>query len=1065
MLKRFIERPVLSTVISIIIVILGVLGLTTLPIAQYPDIAPPTVQVSASYQGANADVVLNSVVVPLEEQINGVENMTYMTSSAGNDGTANITVNFKLGTNPDLAAVNVQNRVTRATSLLPQEVIRAGVTTVKRQSSNLVIFSLYSEDSAYDQTFLQNYAIINLIPQIKRIPGVGDATVFGQMDYSMRIWLKPDVMATYGLVPSDISAALAEQNVEAAPGQFGEQGGQSFQYVIKYKGRLKNSGEFGDIVIRSAGNGQLLRLKDIARIELGALSYASKTRTDGKPSIGVAIAQTAGSNAKEVIEGTLKVLDDASKTFPKGINYVNLVNVNDFLNASIKKVIHTLIEAFILVFIVVFVFLQDFRSTLIPAIAVPVAIVGTFFFLGLFGFTINLLTLFAMVLAIGIVVDDAIVVVEAVHAKLDQGYKSSRKATIDAMSEISGAIISITLVMAAVFVPVSFITGSAGVFYKQFGLTLAIAIILSAVNALTLSPALCVIFLKPHEEGKHKKKGLLQRFYTSFNTAFDATTNKYRKSVSFLSKRKWVAFAGIALFAGVFYWLMQTTPTGFVPNEDMGFVMSDISLPPGASQERTDEVTLEIAKIANTIPQVRNVLRITGRGMISGTGSNYGMVIIRLKPWDERSGKGEDVQSVIGQLFAKTGGIRDAKVIFFAPPTIQGFGTSGGFEFQLQDKSGGDMAKFSKISTDFLAALNQRPEVLYASTAFNPNFPQFQINVNVARVKEAGLTVNDVLNTMQGYYGGVYASNFNQFGKQYRVMYQAEAPFRANPEGLNNVYVRNANGTMAPISEFISLEKVYGPQAISRFNLFTSIGVTGSPKPGFSSGDAIRAVQEVAAQTLPAGYGYEFSGMTREELSAGGQTVFIFLLVIIFVYFLLSAQYESYLLPFAVLLSLPIGLAGSFIFANLFGVTNNIYVQITLIMLVGLLAKNAILIVEFAAERRRRGMAIVQAALEGAHARLRPILMTSFAFIFGLVPLMLASGAGAAGNRSIGTGAVGGMLIGTIFGVFVIPILFIIFQTLQERISGPPKEPVTEENDLVKTKRISTGNVSQNMIR
>ncbi len=1055
MLKRFIERPVLSTVISIIIVILGILGLTTLPIAQYPDIAPPTVQVSASYQGANADVVLNSVVVPLEEQINGVENMTYMTSSAGNDGTANITVNFKLGTNPDLAAVNVQNRVTRATSLLPQEVIRAGVTTVKRQSSNLVIFSLYSEDTAYDQTFLQNYAIINLIPQIKRIPGVGDATVFGQMDYSMRIWLKPDVMATYGLVPSDISAALAEQNVEAAPGQFGEQGGQSFQYVIKYKGRLKNSGEFGDIVIRSAGNGQLLRLKDIARIELGALSYASKTRTDGKPSIGVAIAQTAGSNAKEVIEGTLKVLDDASATFPKGINYVNLVNVNDFLNASIEKVIHTLIEAFILVFIVVFVFLQDFRSTLIPAIAVPVAIVGTFFFLGLFGFTINLLTLFAMVLAIGIVVDDAIVVVEAVHAKLDQGYKSSRKATIDAMSEISGAIISITLVMAAVFVPVSFITGSAGVFYKQFGLTLAIAIILSAVNALTLSPALCVIFLKPHEEGKHKKKGLLQRFYTSFNTAFDATTNKYRKSVSFLAKRKWIAFAGIALFAGVFYWLMQTTPTGFVPGEDMGVVMSDISLPPGASQERTDEVTLEIAKIATTIPQVRNVLRITGRGMISGTGSNYGMVIMRLKPWDERSGKGEDVQAVIGQMFAKTGGIRDAKVIFFAPPTIQGFGTSGGFEFQLQDRSGGDMAKFSKISSDFLAALNQRPEVLYASTAFNPNFPQFQINVNVARVKEAGLTVNDVLNTMQGFYGGVYASNFNQFGKQYRVMYQAEAPFRANPEGLNNVYVRNANGTMAPISEFISLEKVYGPQSISRFNLFTSIGVTGSPKPGFSSGDAIKAVQEVAAQTLPAGYGYEFSGMTREELSAGGQTVFIFLLVIIFVFFLLSAQYESYVLPFAVLLSLPIGLAGAFIFANLFGVTNNIYVQITLIMLVGLLAKNAILIVEFAAERRRQGMPIVQAALEGAQARLRPILMTSFAFILGLVPLMMASGAGSAGNRSIGTGAVGGMLIGTIFGVFVIPILFIIFQTLHEKISGPPKEPLTEENDVVQTKELA----------
>lgn len=1046
MLRKFIQRPVLSTVISVIIVILGILGLSSLPISQYPDIAPPTVQVSAAYQGANADVVLNSVVVPLEEQINGVENMTYMTSTAGNDGTANITVNFKLGTNPDLAAVNVQNRVTRATSLLPAEVTRAGVTTVKRQSSNLVIFSLYSDVPAYDQTFLQNYATINLIPQIKRIPGVGDATVFGQMEYSMRIWLKPDVMASYGLVPSDINAALAEQNVEAAPGQFGEQGEQSFQYVIKYSGRLKNASEFGNIVIRSAGNGQLLRLKDIARIELGALSYSSTTRTNGKPSIGVAIAQTAGSNAKEVIDGTIKVLDDASKSFPAGIHYVTLINVNDFLDASIEKVIHTLIEAFILVFLVVFVFLQDFRSTLIPAISVPVAIIGTFFFLSFFGFTINLLTLFALVLAIGIVVDDAIVVVEAVHAKLDQGYKSARKATIDAMSEISGAIVSITLVMAAVFIPVSFITGSAGVFYKQFGLTLAIAIILSAVNALTLSPALCAIFLKPHEKS-HKKKNFIQRCYTAFNTAFEAATNKYKNSVAFLSHKKWIALLGIGVFAGIFYYLIEKTPTGFVPNEDMGTVMSDISLPPGASQERTTEVTQEIAKIAGTIPEVQNILRITGRGMLSGTGSNYGMVIMRLKHWDERKNKGEDVQSIIGKMFAKTAGIRDARVIFFAPPTIQGFGATGGFEFQLQDKSGGDISRFADVSTNFLAALNKRPEIQFASTSFNPNFPQYQINVNVARVKEAGLTVNDILNTMQGYYGGVYASNFNQFGKQYRVMYQAEPSFRANPQGLNNIYVRNANGTMAPISEFISLDRVYGPQAISRFNLFTSIGVNGSPKPGFSSGDAIKAVQEVAAKTLPAGYGYEFSGITREELSAGGQTVFIFMLVLVFVYFLLCAQYESYILPFAVLLSLPVGLAGAFIFASLFGVTNNIYLQITLIMLVGLLAKNAILIVEFAVERRRQGMPVIDAAIEGARARLRPILMTSFAFILGLVPLMLASGAGAAGNKSIGTGAVGGMLIGTIFGVFVIPVLFIIFQTFQERISGPPKDPLTEENE------------------
>lgn len=1040
MFKKFIERPVLSTVISVLIVILGVLGLTSLPISQYPDIAPPTVQVTASYQGANADVVLNSVVIPLEEQINGVEGMTYMTSSAGNDGTANITVNFALGTNPDLAAVNVQNRVARASSLLPQEVVRAGVITAKRQSSNLVIFSLYSENPAYDQTFLQNYALINLIPQIKRVNGVGDVTAFGTREYSMRIWLKPDVMATYGLVPADVSAALAEQNVEAAPGQFGEQGGQSFQYVIKYRGRLKSAEEFSNIVIRSAGNGQLLRLRDIARVEMGAMSYSSTTQTDGKPSLGIAISQTAGSNAKEVIEGSMKVLDEAAKNFPKGVRYVNFINANDFLNASIEKVIHTLLEAFILVFLVVFIFLQDFRSTLIPAISVPVAIVGTFFFLGLFGFTINLLTLFALVLAIGIVVDDAIVVVEAVHAKLDHGYDSARKATEDAMGEISGAIISITLVMAAVFVPVSFITGSAGVFYKQFGLTLAIAIILSAVNALTLSPALCAIFLKPHGEGSHVKKGFLQRFYASFNAAFEVTTNKYRRSVSFLIKRKWIAMAGIAAFAGLFFLLLQTTPKGFVPNEDMGAVMSDISLPPGASLERTEEVTKEIEKIAHTVPEVAYVLRITGRSLISGTGSNYGMVVMRLKPWAQRQGKGQDVQSIVGQMFAKTANIRDARAIFFAPPTIQGFGVSGGFEFQLQDKSGGDIAKFSKISSDFLAALNQRKEIQYASTAFNPNFPQYQINVNVTKVKEAGLSVNDILGTLQGYFGGVYASNFNQFGKQYRVMYQAEPAFRANPESLNYIFARNASGAMAPISEFITLERVYGPQAISRFNLFTSIGITGSPKPGFSSGDAIRAVQETAAQVLPAGYGYEFSGMTREEMSAGGQTLFIFMLVLVFVYFLLSAQYESYILPLAVLLSLPIGLAGALVFAWLFGITNNIYVQITLIMLVGLLAKNAILIVEFALERRRGGMPIVQAALEGAQARLRPILMTSFAFILGLVPLMMASGAGASGNRSIGTGAVGGMLIGTLFGVFVIPVLFILFQQLQEKVAGPPKQ-------------------------
>ncbi len=1043
MFKKFIDRPVLSTVISIIIVILGILGLMNLPVSQYPEIAPPTVQVSASYQGANADVVMNSVVIPLEEQINGVEDMTYMTSSANNDGSASITVNFKLGTNADLAAVNVQNRVARASSLLPAEVTRSGVVTAKRQASNVLIFVIHSDDPAYDQTFLQNYANINIIPQIKRITGVGDASSFGQMDYSMRIWLKPDVMATYGLVPSDVSAALAEQNVEAAPGQFGEQGNQSFQYTIKYTGRLKSENDFSNIIIKASADGQVLRLKDIARIELGALSYASTSKFNGRSSIGIAINQTAGSNAKEVIENSIKTLQEASKTFPKGIEYSSLVNVNDFLDASIQKVIHTLIEAFILVFIVVFIFLQDFRSTLIPAISVPVAIIGTFFFLNLFGFTINLLTLFALVLAIGIVVDDAIVVVEAVHSKLDSGYKSAKKATVDAMEDITGAIISITLVMAAVFVPVSFIEGSSGVFYKQFGLTLAIAIILSAVNALTLSPALCAILLKPHKDDHDKHKNFAKRFYVAFNTSFDLMTNRYKKSVSFLSAKKWIVGVGILAFTGILIWTMNTTPKGFVPNEDLGVIFSDISMPAGTSKEESNIIITKIDKIVRDIPEVQSALRIVGRSLISGSGSSYGMVISRLKPWDERE---RDVKAIIGELFAKTAGIKGAKIIFFAPPTIQGFGTSGGFEFQLQDKTGGDINKFNDVGNAFLAALAKRPEIQYASTSFNPNFPQYQIDVNVAKIKQAGLTVTDVLSSLQGYYGGVYASNFNKFGKQFRVLYQADAKYRDNPESLNSIYVRNNKGVMAPIGEFINLKKVYGPQAISRFNLYTSIAVTGSPNAGFSSGDALKAVQEEAALHLPAGYGYEFSGLSREEMAGGNQTIFIFLLCVVFVYFLLAAQYESYILPLSVLISLPIGLAGVFIFDKIFGVDNNIYTQITLIMLIGLLAKNAILIVEFAIDRRRKGMSIVDAAIEGATARLRPILMTSFAFILGILPLMLSTGVGAAGNKSIGTGAVGGMLIGTLFGIFVVPALFIFFQTLQEKISN--KSPFDEGVDL-----------------
>ncbi|MCZ8091189.1 efflux RND transporter permease subunit [Flavobacterium sp.] len=1043
MFAKFIDRPVLSTVISIIIVILGILGLISLPVSQYPEIAPPTVTVSANYQGASSEVVMNSVVIPLEEQINGVEDMTYMTSTSSNDGSASINIYFKLGTNPDLAAVNVQNRVSRATPLLPQEVTRAGVTTAKRQSDNILIFSLYSENPNYDMTFLQNYANINILPKIKRVPGVGEAMVFGQKDYSMRIWLKPDVMGSYGLVPSDITNLLAEQNIEAAPGQLGESGNQSYQYTLKYKGRLQDIKEFEQIVIRSTENGEVLRLGDVAKIELGAINYASNTLTNGNPSVAVAIAQTAGSNAQQVIEGSLKVLEDSSVNFPKGVKYRDLVNANDFLDESITKVIHTLIEAFILVFLVVFVFLQDWRSTLIPAISVPVAIVGTFFFLNLFGFTINLLTLFALVLAVGIVVDDAIVVVEAVHAKMEEGEHDPRKASHSAMNDISSAIISITLVMSAVFIPVSFISGSSGVFYKQFGLTLAVSIVLSAINALTLSPALCAIFLKHHDKGE-EKKGFLQRFYSGFNIAFEATTTKYKKSVEFFIKRKWLAFLGIAIFTALFVFLMNITPKAFVPSEDTGGVLSDISLPPGTSLERTEQVLLQIENKVKDIPEIEGILRISGRSLLSGTGSNYGMVIVKLKPWAERKNDNQEITAIVGELFKRTASIKDAKVLFFARPTITGFGFSSGFEFQLQDQKGGTIQELNTVKDKFLAALNSRPEVKYASTSFSPNYPQYRIDLNVPAIKKSGLTVADVLGTMQGYYGGVYASNFNKFGKQYRVIYQSEPQFRTDPESLNKVMVRNNTGKMSPISQFITLEKVFGPQAIERFNLFTSVKVQGAPNDGFSTGEAIKAVEEVAAQTLPVGYGYEYSGMTREEISAGGQTIFIFMLCLIFVYFLLAAQYESYVLPFAVLLSLPVGLAGAYIFAFFFNVSNNIYLQITLIMLIGLLAKNAILIVEFSAEARRKGWSIKQAAIQGAGARLRPILMTSFAFILGLLPLMLAQGAGAIGNKAIGTGAIGGMLIGTILGVFVIPVLFIVFQGLQERISGKPKTILPE---------------------
>ena len=1047
-LDRFINRPVLSTVISVVIVILGLLGLVSLPVTQYPDIAPPTVRVNTSYQGANAQAVLNSVIAPLEEQINGVENMMYMTSTATNTGDASIEVYFKQGTDPDMAAVNVQNRVSKALGLLPSEVTQVGVTAEKRQTSMLLGFAFFSPDDRYDIKFLENYANINIIPEIKRIPGVGDAMVMGA-DYSMRIWLKPDVMAQYGLMPTDVAAALAEQNIEAAPGQFGEEGDQSFQYIMRYKGRLQTEEEFGDIVVRATSDGEVLRLKDIANIELGRLTYGFSNHVNGHEGVTSMIFQTAGSNATQIINDIKSYLERIKPTLPPGMDYVILLDTNDFLFASIHEVIKTLIEAFILVFLVVYIFLQDFRSTLIPAIAIPVALVGTFFVLYLIGFSVNLLTLSAMVLAIAIVVDDAIVVVEGVHAKLDQGYTSARKASIDAMSELSGAIVSITLVMMAVFIPVSFMTGTSGTFYRQFGLTMAIAIGFSAVNALTLSPALCAVFLKPHREEGEKKMSLIDRFHASFNAAYDVTLKKYKKSVLFFIHKRVLSFLIVAGSIVALFLLMKITPTGMVPNEDTGTVFAAVNLTPGTSKERTEAVMQQIDSLVAANPAVKSRTSITGYSFMGGQGNSYGTSIIKLKDWSERQGEGMSSDDVVGALTMQTRQlVKDGQVMLFAPPMITGYGASNGFEFNLQDKTGGDLDRFFEVAQQFLGVLNQRPEIMYAMTTFNPNFPQYMVDIDAAKCKQAGLSPSDILTTLQGYFGGLYASNFNRFGKLYRVMIQADPEARISPESLNGIMVRNGT-EMAPITQFMSLRKIYGPDNINRFNMYTSMKVSGMTKPGVSSGEAIKAIEEVASQMLPTGYGFEFSSLSREEQSTGtSTTAMIFLLCLVFVYLLLSAQYESYILPLAVILSIPFGLLGTFIFAQIMGVENNIYLQIALIMLIGLLAKNAILIVQFALARRESGMSIASAAVSGAAARLRPILMTSFAMIIGLLPLMFASGVGANGNRSLGAGSVGGMLIGMILQLFVVPALFVAFQALQEKFKPIQwKDPDSSELD------------------
>ena len=1043
-LDRFINRPVLSTVISILIVILGILGLISLPISQYPDIAPPTVRVSTTYQGANAQTVLNSVIAPLEEQINGVENMMYMTSTATNTGDASIEVYFKQGTDPDMAAVNVQNRVAKAQGFLPAEVTKVGVITSKRQTSMLLVFSLYSSNDKYDNEFLENYAKINVIPEVQRVPGVGDAMVMGS-DYSMRIWLKPEIMAQYHLMPTDISTALAEQNIEAAPGSLGERGNQTFQYTLKYKGRLQSQEEFENIVIRATADGEVLRLKDVANVELGRLTYGFANKTNGHPSVTAIIFQTAGSNATQIIKDCETLLKNAEKTMPPGVKVSISQNANDFLFASIHEVIKTLIEAFILVFIVVYIFLQDLRSTLIPAIAIPVALIGTFFVLYIIGFSINLLTLCAMVLAIAIVVDDAIVVVEGVHAKLDQGYKSARLASIDAMSELGGAIVSITLVMMSVFIPVSFMSGTSGVFYRQFGLTMAIAIGLSAVNALTLTPALCAILLKPHDPEERKKSTFVSRFHTAFNVYYDGILKKYKKGTLNFIHKPWLTIGSVVAGIALLLFFMKITPTGLVPNEDTGTIMAVVDLPPGTSQDRTEQVLMQIDSLLASEPAIESRTMISGYSFMAGQGPGYGSFICKLKNWDDRTIE-QRSDFVSGMLYLKARKvIKDARVLLFAPPMIPGYSVSNGFELNLQDKTGGSLDKFYEVAQDFITKLTERPEIASAQTSFNPNFPQYMIDIDAAACKKAGLTPNAILTTLQGYYGGLYSSNFNRFGKLYRVMIQADPNSRTNLESLKSIKVRNGN-EMAPITQFMTIKKVYGPDNITRFNMFTSMKINGNPADGYSSGQAIQAMQEVAEQTLPTGFGYEFSGMTREEQSSSGSTTaMIFILCFVFVYLLLSAQYESYILPLSVLLSVPFGLAGSFIFVHLMGLannivpilgaaTNNIYMQIALIMLIGLLAKNAILIVEFALDRRKMGMSITWAAVLGAGARLRPILMTSLAMVVGLLPMMFAFGVGANGNRALGASAVGGMLIGMICQIFVVPALFVIFQYLQEKI-------------------------------
>ncbi len=1038
----FIKRPVMAMSISILILVIGLISLFTLPVEQYPDIAPPTVYVQATYTGADANAVMNSVIMPLEESINGVENMMYITSTATNAGTATIQIYFKQGTDPDMAAVNVQNRVSKAQGLLPAEVTKIGVSTQKRQTSFLQIDALVGTDGRYDQTFLANYLDINIIPQIKRIEGVGDVMMLGD-SYSMRIWLKPERMAQYGLIPSDVTAVLGEQNLEAPTGQLGENSKNVFQYTMKYHGRLKNVDEFKNIVVRAQEDGSVLRLKDIAEVELGTLSYGFDSKMDGKAAVSFLIYQTAGSNATAVNEEISNLLEKLEKDLPKGIEFMTMMSSNDFLFASIHNVVETLIIAIILVILVVYFFLQDFKSTLIPSISIIVSLIGTFACLVAAGFSINILTLFALVLAIGTVVDDAIVVVEAVQAKFDSGYKSSYLATKDAMGDVTMAIVSCTCVFMAVFIPVTFMGGTSGVFYTQFGITMATAVGISMISALTLCPALCAIMMRP-SDGKKSAKSINGRVRAAYNASFNAVLGKYKKGVMFFIHHRWMVWTALVATILLLVWLMATTKTGLVPQEDQGTIMVNVSIAPGSTLEENKVTMAKVEKILENTPEIEHYVRVAGYGLISGQGTSYGTVIIRLKDWSERKGSEHTSDAIVGRLNAQFYQIKEAQIFSFQPAMIPGYGMGNSIELNMQDKTGGDMTTFYNSIMQFLGALNQRPEVAMAYTSYAMNFPQISVDVDAAKCKRAGISPSSVLDVLGTYCGGAYISNYNQFGKVYRVMLQASPEYRLDEQALNNMFVRNGT-EMAPISQFVTLKEIMGSEVENRFNLFSAITVNVNSAPGYSTGEVQKVIEEVVEQTLPSGYGYEYGGMSREESASGGaQTIFIYAVCILLIFLILSCLYESFLVPFAVILSVPFGLMGSFLFAKVFGLENNIYLQTGVIMLIGLLAKTAILITEYAIERRRKGMGIIESAYSAAQVRLRPILMTVLTMIFGMLPLMFATGAGANGNSSLGTGVVGGMAVGTLALLFVVPVFYIVFEYLQEKI----RKPMEEEADL-----------------